>query len=47
MKVELLKTVKVAPKGSKTSSFVSAGEVVDLDDALAKTLIKDEVAKKA
>ena len=46
MKVELLKTVKVSPKGSKVLSFVSAGEVVDIDDVLAKKLIKDEVAKK-
>jgi len=41
MKVELLKTVKVTPKGSKASSFANAGEVVDLPDADAKKFIKD------
>jgi len=48
MKVELLISAKVAVKGqdAKTASICSAGEIVDLDDALAKNLIKDKVAKK-
>ena len=45
MKVELLKTVKVAPKGSKNpAEFCQAGEVVDLTDADAKRFIKDGYA---
>ena len=42
MKVELLKTVKVVPKGSKSpAEFCQAGEVIDLTDADAKRFIKD------
>ncbi len=49
MKVELLISAKVAEKGkdAKTASIRSAGEIIDVDDKLAKTLIDGKLAKKA
>ena len=45
MKVQLLKSAKIAEKGSKKSVMTLAGQTVDIADTLAKQLVKDGIAK--